>query len=117
MLNPIRHINTHRQANRQTFRVTRDVAGSSTDHPRYVLGGCVAHWLDTWMNLASAWRRMGTIVLLLVFGAVAALKGKPLLFVVTDVVLLARATVSRLSGLRRKTFSSIPSLVVHVRTR
>ncbi|RXN88198.1 MFS transporter [Achromobacter aloeverae] len=47
----------------------------------------------TGMGLASAWGRAGAIILLLVFGVFAVLKGKLFVFLVSDVVLLVAAVV------------------------
>lgn len=47
----------------------------------------------TGMGLASAWGRAGAIILLLVFGVFAVLKGKVFVFLISDVVLLLGAIV------------------------
>lgn len=52
----------------------------------------------TGMGLASAWGRAGAIILLLVFGVFAVLKGKLFVFVISDVVLLIAALVVALVG-------------------
>ncbi|MGN6084995.1 MFS transporter [Trinickia sp.] len=52
----------------------------------------------TGMGLASAWGRAGAIILLLVFGVFAVLKGKLFVFVISDVVLLSAATVVAIVG-------------------
>ncbi|VVE37544.1 Putative niacin/nicotinamide transporter NaiP [Pandoraea aquatica] len=52
----------------------------------------------TGMGLASAWGRAGAILLLLVFGIFAVLKGKLFVFVISDVILLAAAICIALFG-------------------
>jgi len=52
----------------------------------------------TGMGLASAWGRAGAIVLLLVFGVFAVLKGKLFVFMISDVVLLVAAVVLAIIG-------------------
>jgi putative MFS transporter len=52
----------------------------------------------TGMGLASAWGRAGAIVLLLLFGVFAVLKGKLFVFVISDVVLLVAAVVVAIIG-------------------
>jgi putative MFS transporter len=52
----------------------------------------------TGMGLASAWGRAGAIILLLVFGVFAVLKGKLFVFVISDVVLLIAAMVVAIVG-------------------
>lgn len=47
----------------------------------------------TGMGLASAWGRAGAILLLLVFGVFAVLKGKMFVFLISDVVLILAAIV------------------------
>lgn len=52
----------------------------------------------TGMGLASAWGRAGAILLLLVFGVFAVLKGKLFVFVISDVILLVAAICIALFG-------------------
>lgn len=52
----------------------------------------------TGMGLASAWGRAGAIILLLVFGVFAVLKGKLFVFAISDVVLILAAIVIALFG-------------------
>jgi putative MFS transporter len=52
----------------------------------------------TGMGVASAWGRAGAIVLLLLFGVFAVLKGKLFVFVISDVVLLIAAVVVAIIG-------------------
>ncbi|MCI3208253.1 MULTISPECIES: MFS transporter [Pandoraea] len=52
----------------------------------------------TGMGLASAWGRAGAILLLLVFGVFAVLKGKLFVFVISDVILLIAAICIALLG-------------------
>lgn len=52
----------------------------------------------TGMGLSSAWGRAGAIILLLLFGVFAVLKGKLFVFVISDVVLLIAAVVVAIIG-------------------
>ncbi|VVD92083.1 Putative niacin/nicotinamide transporter NaiP [Pandoraea iniqua] len=52
----------------------------------------------TGMGLASAWGRAGAILLLLVFGVFAVLKGKLFVFIISDVILLVAAICIALYG-------------------